>query len=52
MGAALRSFFVPVPHQTVCVLQRFGKYTRTLEPGLNWKIPLIDEIAYEHSLKE
>ncbi|CAD8070049.1 unnamed protein product [Paramecium primaurelia] len=52
MGAALRSFFVPVPHQTVCVLQRFGKYTRILTPGLNWKIPFIDEIAYEHSLKE
>ncbi len=26
------------------VFLRFGKYRRTLEPGLYWKIPLIDDI--------
>lgn len=34
------------------LLERFGQYNRTLEPGFNFKIPFIDYIAYHHSLKE
>jgi regulator of protease activity HflC (stomatin/prohibitin superfamily) len=41
-----------VPQQQVWVVQRLGKYLSQLEPGLNWIIPFIDEIAYRHSLKE
>ncbi len=41
-----------VPQQSAWVLERFGKYNRTLLPGLNIIIPFIDRVAYRHSLKE
>ena len=34
------------------LLQRFGKYHTTLKPGLNIKIPLVDEVAFVHDLRE
>ena len=34
------------------MLHRFEKFERKLEPGLNWKIPIIDKIAYVHDLRE
>jgi regulator of protease activity HflC (stomatin/prohibitin superfamily) len=34
------------------VMERFGRYVKMLEPGLRFKIPIIDLIAYHHSLKE
>ena len=33
-------------------MERFGKFYKILPAGLAFKIPLIDEIAYHHSLKE
>ena len=41
-----------VPQQQAWILERLGKYHRTLEPGLSFIIPLIDKIAYKHTLKE
>jgi len=41
-----------VPHQEVWIVQRFGRFQRSLHPGLNWIIPTIDQVAYRHSLKE
>lgn len=41
-----------VPQQSIWIVQRLGKFSRKLEPGLNWTIPFVDEIAYRHSLKE
>ena len=46
------NFFVQVPQQTAMLLERFGYYKKTLEPGFNFKIPFIDYVAYHHSLKE
>ena len=41
-----------VPQQTAFVVERLGKYDRTLAPGLHFLIPIVDRIAYAHSLKE
>ena len=41
-----------VPQQSAWVIERLGKYSRTLEPGLNIIVPFIDRVAYKHSLKE
>lgn len=41
-----------VPQQTAWVIERFGKYHKVLEPGLNVLIPMVERIAYVHSLKE
>ena len=41
-----------VPQQSAWVVERFGKYHGTLGPGLNFVFPIIDVVAYKHSLKE
>ena len=45
-------FFVMVHQQEAKILERFGKFASILNPGLNFKIPYIDEVSYHHSLKE
>jgi regulator of protease activity HflC (stomatin/prohibitin superfamily) len=44
--------FVVAPQKSALLVERFGRYKRTLEPGLNWIVPFVDKIAYRHSLKE
>ncbi|CDJ59103.1 SPFH domain / Band 7 family domain-containing protein, putative [Eimeria maxima] len=34
------------------VVERFGRFHRVLTPGLHFLIPLVDRLAYIHSLKE
>jgi regulator of protease activity HflC (stomatin/prohibitin superfamily) len=41
-----------VPQQHAWVIERLGKYDRTLSPGLNIIVPFIDRVAYKHVLKE
>lgn len=41
-----------VPQQEAWIVERLGKFYQILEPGLNFIIPFIDQIAYRHSLKE
>ena len=41
-----------VPQQNAWVVERLGKYHRTLTPGLNFVVPFVDRVAYRHSLKE
>ncbi len=48
---AMKSFMV-IPQQTAFVIERFGKFHKVLNPGLNFIIPFIDRVAYKHSLKE
>jgi regulator of protease activity HflC (stomatin/prohibitin superfamily) len=44
--------FKIVPQQNAWVVERLGKYDRTLTPGLKFVIPFIEQVAYKHSLKE
>ena len=46
-----RSFKI-VPQQHAFVVERLGKYDRTLTPGLKLVVPFVDRVAYKHSLKE
>jgi len=41
-----------VPQQHAWVVERLGKFDRTLSPGAKFVIPFIERIAYKHSLKE
>ena len=41
-----------VPQQHAWVVERLGKYDRTLTPGLKFVIPFVERVAYQHSLKE
>lgn len=41
-----------VPQQNAFIVERLGKYHRTLEAGFNLIIPVVDRIAYRNSLKE
>lgn len=43
---------VVVPQQYAYVVQRLGKYHRTLGAGFHILVPFIDVIAYRHTLKE
>jgi len=41
-----------VPQQNAWVVEKLGKYDRTLTPGLKFVVPFIERVAYKHSLKE
>ena len=41
-----------VPQKEAYIVQRLGKYARTLEAGFHILIPFVDQIAYRHTLKE
>ncbi len=47
----VRTFKI-VPQQHAWVVERLGKYDRTLTPGLKFVVPFIERVAYRHSLKE
>ncbi len=48
--ASLLSFFT-VSTAQVAIVTRFGKFLRAAEPGLNWKVPFIDQVAGRVSLR-
>jgi len=41
-----------VPEKSAYIIEQFGKYHKTLEAGFHIVIPLIQRIAYKHTLKE
>ncbi len=41
-----------VPQRVAYVIERLGKYSRTLEAGFHVLVPFIDRVAYRHTLKE
>ena len=44
--------FKVVPQQEAYIVERWGRYYRTLTPGLRWLVPIMDKVAYRHTLKE
>ena len=43
---------VVVPQQSAFIVERLGKYAKTLQAGFHILIPGVERIAYRHSLKE
>ena len=41
-----------VPQRMQFVIERLGKYSRTLDAGFHILIPFLDKVAYRHSMKE
>lgn len=50
--AALFGGIKVVPQSQVYVIERFGKYTKTLGAGLNFIIPFLDRVAHKTSILE
>ena len=48
----LRSTLRIVPQQQEWVVERLGRYSRSLEPGLNILVPFIERVAYQFDLRE
>lgn len=48
----LKSSIKFVPQNRALIIERFGKYNKTIEAGLNFVVPFIDSVAYDRSLKE
>jgi regulator of protease activity HflC (stomatin/prohibitin superfamily) len=48
---SLRLFAI-IPEKSVCIVERFGKFHTVLNSGFNFLVPVLDRIAYKHSLKE
>jgi regulator of protease activity HflC (stomatin/prohibitin superfamily) len=48
---SLRLFAI-IPEKSVCIVERFGKFHTVLNSGFNFLVPVLDRIAYRHSLKE
>jgi regulator of protease activity HflC (stomatin/prohibitin superfamily) len=43
---------IVVPQQNAYVVERLGKYSKTLNAGFHILIPFLEKIAYRHTLKE
>jgi regulator of protease activity HflC (stomatin/prohibitin superfamily) len=44
--------YVLVQQNNVCIIERMGRYTKTLTAGFKFKMPILDVVTYAHSLKE
>ncbi len=49
---AFMSTFKVVPQRSVYIIERLGKYSRSLDAGFHILIPFIDKVAYKQNLKE
>ncbi len=41
-----------VPQRSAYIVERLGKYSGTLEAGFHLLVPVLDRVAYKHTLKE
>lgn len=52
VGIILRKTAIVVPEQSAYVVERLGKYSKTLNAGLHILFPFMDKVRYTRSLKE
>lgn len=52
VSTPLNTLIMFVPQQEAWVVERMGKFSRILEPGLNFLLPIFDRVKYVQSLKE
>lgn len=41
-----------VPQKQAFIIERLGKFSKTIEAGLHVLMPFLDKVAYKHTLKE
>ena len=41
-----------VPMREISVIERLGKFTAVLAPGIHFLIPFVDRVAYRHETRE
>ena len=44
--------FYLVPQNFAYIVERMGKFVKAAEPGLHFKLPLLEYVGYKYSLKE
>lgn len=52
MSTPINTILMFVPQQEAWIVERMGKFSRILEPGLNILLPVMDRVKYVQSLKE
>ena len=52
VGIVLFKTAVVVPQRSAYIIERLGKYRKTLEAGFHILIPFLDKVSYRRSLKE
>lgn len=50
IGLLFGTIFI-VQQQTLAVVERFGKYQRIANPGINFKIPIVDRVVSELDMR-
>lgn len=51
-GIAIAASLRRVPEGHEFVVERFGRFRRTLEPGMHWLVPLAERISARHTISE
>lgn len=52
VGIAIFNMVVIVPQGFKYIVQQWGKYNRTLGPGINFIIPMMEKVAYKVTTKD
>jgi regulator of protease activity HflC (stomatin/prohibitin superfamily) len=47
-----KQVIVIVPQQEARIVEKLGKYSKTINAGLHILVPFLDRVAYRHTLKE
>ncbi|MFA7194525.1 MAG: paraslipin, partial [Candidatus Neomarinimicrobiota bacterium] len=48
----LAKYIRVVPQKSAFIVERLGKYKKTITAGFHILVPMVDRVAYKHTLKE